>query len=252
MLTDNRKSVKRISSEPLKGSCKFFQSKTMILSNMFVNFLVKKITLSTRNKLKRMSPRMSSILWMKSKRKVNNKRLKKLITLISKKLLKKMPTSSWVDVWSVLLIQSSSLNKSSVDGLRTSSQSKDLWKNMKRKSNNLIRKSDFLKMTSKWESKRKHNKSQNFKLKKNQHLIFQKRRKSTRSSITQDIAKTKKAHINQCSSNQFHLKTSEKIWSNKSTISSWNSCSAVLPYILKLVFQPSIWIRSNNWPHKIS
>lgn len=65
---------------------------------MFVNFRVKKITLSTRNKLKRMSPRMSSILWMKSKMRVNNKRLKKLIMLISKKLLKKMPTSSWVDV----------------------------------------------------------------------------------------------------------------------------------------------------------
>ena len=175
-------------------------------SSTYVNLRRKKTTLTTKWKKKPMSQMTVSTSWMK-KRKVKRKRKwKRPIMLISKKWSKKMPTNFWAGAWLVQLIQLSLPNKSLANGSRASSLSKDWWKSMKSKLKPSIRKSGFSKMIRKWEKRKKPSKFQSSNHKRNQHLISQKRKRSTRSSITQDIVRPRKVLTRQCLSSRFHWK----------------------------------------------
>ena len=143
MSTNKPKFVKKISLWQLKESYWFYPSKVMILLSTFVNCPNKRTTFSTRMKLKRMNPKMNSISWTISKKVKRKNKFKRLIMLISRKFWKRMLINFWVVALLVLLIQSNSLNKSLVDGLKTSNQSKDWWKSMKNKLKPYKRKSDF-------------------------------------------------------------------------------------------------------------
>jgi len=57
----------------------------MILLSTFVNCPNKRTTFNIRMKLKRMNPKMNSILWTRSKKVKRKNKFKRLIMLISRK-----------------------------------------------------------------------------------------------------------------------------------------------------------------------
>lgn len=85
MSTTSLKFVKKISFVPPKESLPSFQSKAINLSNTFANLPRRKTTLTTKLIKRPMNLMRDLNSWMKKNKVKKNKKLKRLITLISKK-----------------------------------------------------------------------------------------------------------------------------------------------------------------------
>lgn len=141
-----------------------------------------------------------SISWKTTRKqsKIKKKRKKRKTSSTLSECSREMLTSSLEDASSAPLTLLPSLIRCLRSGSARSNLSRDLRKNTTNKSKNLIEKFDCLKMTLRWENKKKHKRSQSYNLKKSLSLISLSTRRLIHQSTIRNTAKIKKPAIFQC------------------------------------------------------